>query len=137
MSFVIRQPEKSGKKATVGAELKLCPCGRTFTPYRPYQVYCTSACKDKYGAAGGRYQKKPTMTVTCKQCGKEFQTNDGKRRYCCQECYDLAQIARRTKATQRVCPICGKTFESSHWSKTYCSGRCRFEARRREQDARG
>jgi len=111
------------------AELKLCACGRMFVPYRPFQRYCSDAHRIKYGRGKeSYYKKKPIALVKCKECGKEFETNDSKRHYCSTECYEAFQLKRRVPTEERVCFVCGKTFVTTHWSKRYCSTKCRKEA---------
>lgn len=126
-------PERSVKTET--GVLNLCPCGRTFVPYRVYQKYCSNACRKKYGATTYAYEKKPEQVIVCAFCGTEFKTNDGKKRYCNNQCYLLAQEARHTVPTERVCDVCKKKFISSHWSKKYCSTACRTEARKERENA--
>lgn len=111
-------------------KLSLCPCGRTFTPYRSFQRYCCDAHRVKFstGKASG-YTKKATETRACKNCGKDFETNDDKRHYCGHECYVIHQEKRRKPKETRACLICGRDFETAHWLKRYCSEGCRDAAR--------
>ena len=108
---------------------RLCACGRMFTPYRSFQRYCCDEHRIKYGKGkASTYVKKPYTTVKCKECGKEFRTNDSKRHYCDSKCYAAFQLKRRKEQELRVCLVCGNEFYSSHWSKRYCSEVCRMEA---------
>ena len=110
---------------------RLCACGRMFTPYRSFQRYCCDEHRIKYGKGKQTsYVKKPYTIVKCKECGKEFRTNDSKRHYCDSTCYEAYQSKRRAPVEERMCMICGQTFYSSHWSKRYCSEVCRMEARK-------
>jgi len=114
---------------------KLCPCGKMFTPYRPYQRYCCDAHRVKYGKSGkSSYHRRPVVERQCKNpgCRKLFKTNDSKRHYCSDACYAAVQAARRARLEERTCmnPACGKTFMTTHWSKRYCCKACREAARR-------
>jgi len=110
---------------------RLCACGRMFTPYRPFQRYCSDKCRVKFTKARpSAYIRKSFETRKCKECGKEFRTNDAKRHYCSAACYEEFQRKRRATPEKRVCMVCGKEFVSTHWSKRYCSSECRMEARK-------
>lgn len=140
MNLIIR-PEDQRSEDEVAADReiinaagqlrRLCACGRMFTPYRSFQRYCCEAHRIKYGKGKtSSYIKKAIVTKRCKECGKEFQTNDGKRHYCSDECYAEYQRKRRATPEVRRCLVCDKEFVSTHWSKRYCSAECRMEARK-------
>ena len=61
-------------------------CGAIFHKYRPYQLYCSDKCRNKRYATKYSYKKKEAKTKTCKECNKEFTTNDSKRKYCSDNC---------------------------------------------------
>lgn len=139
MNLIIRPQEEMDQIAEAadersiftraGIEHKLCACGKMFTPYRPYQRFCCDAHRVKY-STGKRatYVKRPNVALKCKECGKEFITNDSKRHYCSKECYELFQSKRHAPLEERVCLVCGQSFVTSHWSKRYCSETCRKES---------
>ncbi len=109
---------------------RLCPCGRMFVPYRSFQRYCCDAHRIKYSKGKpSTYIKKKEVIKKCKECGKEFSTNDSKRHYCSHECYILFQTKRRAEPEKRICLVCGKEFITTHWSKRYCSAECRKKAK--------
>jgi CDP-glycerol glycerophosphotransferase (TagB/SpsB family) len=118
------------QEATQYQARKLCACGKMFTPYRSFQRYCCDAHRVKY-TKGKRtsYTKKAVEVKKCKQCGKDFSTNDGKRHYCSNECYLRYQLELRVEKERRVCFVCGQPFMSAHFSKRYCSEGCRKTAR--------
>lgn len=140
MDFLIRDPDKADKTAPASpGKLKACPCGRRFTPYRSYQLYCSDKCQEKYGSGkSGRYAQKPFVVVECQnpECTEKFRTNDGKRRYCRHSCYLRAQELRRVEAHKQECKTCGKVFITTHAAKEYCSTDCRKIARRKRDEAR-
>lgn len=109
---------------------RLCACGRMFTPYRSFQRYCCDSHRIKYSKGKpSAYVKKAFETRKCKECGKEFKTNDSKRHYCTPACYEEFQRKRRAEPETRVCMVCGEEFVTTHWSKRYCSTECRMNAR--------
>lgn len=117
---------ESADEQIIEATMKLCACGRMFTPYRSYQRYCSDKCRIKYTSArASTYVKKPVKRQACKNCGEVFETNDAKRHYCSDACYHQFQLKRRSPKEQRTCFTCGKTFETTHWAKRYCSEECR------------
>jgi hypothetical protein len=126
------ETEKTRSIDDLMKERRLCPCGRMFTPYRPYQHYCCDAHRVKYTKGRPKksyYTKKPIETRYCKECKKPFETNDSKRQYCSKECYELHEEKRLKHAEERVCFVCGKSFTTTHWLKRYCSEECRLKAR--------
>jgi hypothetical protein len=136
MIFII--PEREGppieeKPRSINellASTRLCPCGRVFTPYRSFQRYCCDSHRVKYSKGKpSNYRKKPVVEKQCKQCGKTFKTNDGKRNYCSKKCYEAHEVDRHIEKEERVCLVCGVTFVTSHWLKRYCSKECRMKAR--------
>ncbi len=110
--------------------MRLCVCGRVFTPYRSFQRYCSDACRVKANKARpSKYKRRPTVKIRCQECGQEFETNDGKRRYCSRACYVAFQLKRHVPSETRVCMRCGKRFTTTHWLKRYCSESCRLEVK--------
>lgn len=119
--YIEEKPDPSNRR--------LCACGRMFTPYRSFQRFCCDSHRIKYTQGKpSAYVKKREETKKCKECGKEYSTNDSKRHYCSPECYAEFQRKRRAEPEERVCMMCGKTFVTTHWSKRYCSSECRMEA---------
>jgi len=112
------------------SSMRLCPCGRMFQPYRDFQKFCCDAHRVKYSSGKpSAYVKRPAETRPCKNCGKEFTTNDSKKHYCSHDCYEAYQLKRRADVEVRTCLQCGNKFETTHWSKRYCSTECRMKAR--------
>ena len=138
MDFLIREPQPDTLAEVDEPEpvidytsRKLCPCGRMFTPYRPYQRYHNDACRIKFESKRpSRYIKKVYVTKQCPVCGTEFKSNDDKKVYCSHECYLKHEEQRHVAVEERVCVICGQAFITTHWSKRYCSDTCRRAARR-------
>ena len=76
----------------------------------------------------------------CKECGKSFEPNDPKQKYCSKECaqeasrrvkreaYWLKKAAAAGHIEPKVCPVCGKNFYPKSRQSRYCSRACRNEA---------
>lgn len=77
---------------------------------------------------------------TCPHCGKVFQTNSKRKKFCCPRCadnyYSVIQwkkkkamnphrkVGRQPKS--RICPVCGKEFYNR--DRKYCSDECLDDA---------
>jgi hypothetical protein len=61
------------------------------------------------------------FTKTCLQCGKTFQTNSRRAKFCSRECFHAS------KRIEKTCEQCGKTFvvTPSHAYQKFCSRTCR------------
>jgi len=100
--------------------MKRCLCGEMFEPYRPYQRFCNDDCRNLFWKTHSHYKKKEVITRMCKECGTPFETNDRKRKYCKDKCYELHESKRRKPQQKRICFYCGEEFLTSHWLKHYC-----------------
>lgn len=69
-------------------------------------------------------------TKVCPICGKEFETNDNKQKYCSKECrHENNKVASREhyrikNIKNKKCPICGIKFETVYSKKIFCSRDC-------------
>lgn len=112
-------------------------CGKQFMKYRPFHAVCSDRCRrikterNHYG-----YEIKEDVDKKCKNCGKEFTSNNKKKVYCCDQCaVEYNKEHRIKKDIQiRVCPVCHSEFETTHHSKAYCSDDCYKEAKRRRDN---
>lgn len=128
--------DDSGEDVT--DRFRLCRCGRVFEPYRSFQRFCSDQCRVKYSKGKKTtYVKRPVERRECKECGREYETNDGKRKYCSRTCYDAYQLKRHKAPEKRHCLVCGTEFETTHWVKRYCSESCRKTARETFMSGRG
>jgi endogenous inhibitor of DNA gyrase (YacG/DUF329 family) len=68
------------------------------------------------------------MLMKCDFCGKEFESSNERRKYCCENCTNQAGIKNRKerKAQGRIrkCP-CGKTFIPARNDAKFCSNKCK------------
>jgi len=113
-------------------------CHSRFTRVRGNQKFCCNECRTRFYDSGNNldnkperyhryYQIKPTGLKACRECGKEFLTNNKKKAYCGAEC----QIKHRKKAyikksnITHACITCNKHFETHYPFKKYCSDTCR------------
>ena len=113
-------------------------CGKQFVPYRSFHKRCCDRCRTIATEKKQYYVKKKEVTKKCLHCGKEFVTNDSKRRYCLTgTCYEDHQVTyhRKKKPVERVCPQCGVTFETTHPTKVYCLTPC-YKLAKKERERR-
>lgn len=83
-------------------------------------------------------------TVTCKQCGKDFDTNHSKKIYCSYECQREAlkvmnrrRVSEFQKKYRNTCRWCKVEFRGGRGQR-YCSPDCKAAAsEKRENDKRG
>ena len=59
----------------------------------------------------------------CEQCGKEFETNRLKQKYCGFDCRIESRRTGRTEHT-KICPYCGNEFTTIVKAQKYCSAAC-------------
>ena len=68
--------------------------------------------------------------LTCKCCGKEFESRTSATMYCSKSC--RAKYYRQEAAKERsrdiVCANCGKEFTTTRMDVKYCCEECRYEA---------
>lgn len=72
--------------------------------------------------------ERPVYIVTCKHCGKVFETNYSIRTYCSHDCAVKANNKRISEKPKPIvnCIICGKPFEKNTRSNT-CSPECSYK----------
>lgn len=76
------------------------------------------------------------MIRKCKYCGKKFDTADGRRTYCSEECQRAAKKEylkqyRKLTASKapkpkyiKICAVCGAEFSTERSTQVYCSKQC-------------
>lgn len=113
-------------------------CGKRFTPYRTFQVYCSDKCRNEVLGRTRQYKRTNVVTKKCQHCGKEFETNMKHKLYCCNDCYiaERANYYEPVKSRKVKCEICGEEFETTHGAKKYCSHDCYLEAAMRRSNER-
>ena len=76
--------------------------------------------------------------LTCKCCGKEFESRSSATMYCSRSC--AAKYYRQEAAKERsrdiVCETCGKKFTTTRLDVKYCCEECRYEGNRQRQRER-
>ena len=76
--------------------------------------------------------------LTCKCCGKEFESRSSAAMYCGAKC--RAKYYRQEAAKERsrdiVCETCGKEFTTTRLDVKYCCEECRYEGNRQRQRER-
>ncbi len=103
---------------------KTCPhCGKTFQAASNTAKFCSQECAaNEYWKT--RQGKLINVSLTCKQCGKEYPALEGGHgQFCTEKCRRRYQYEQSRE--QRICIVCGKTFETYKYSKqTVCSHQC-------------
>ena len=76
--------------------------------------------------------------LTCKCCGKEFESRSSSAMYCSPNCRSkfYRQEAAKERSREVVCENCGKVFTTTRNSVKYCSDDCRYAAQIKRQGAR-
>lgn len=101
-------------------------CGAHFKKFRPNHKYCCYECLRVHYRHTRPYIPRETKLKKCKLCGKEFLSNDSKRLYCSEKCYDdnRGNFYTRVEPRKVACEHCGTEFETRHGTKKYCSTLC-------------
>jgi predicted RNA-binding Zn-ribbon protein involved in translation (DUF1610 family) len=73
------------------------------------------------------------IVLTCKCCGKEFESRSSATMYCSPNCRAkfYRQKAAKERSREITCEHCGKTFTTTRADVKYCSEECRCENNRK------
>ncbi|MBQ3041337.1 MAG: DUF4368 domain-containing protein, partial [Clostridia bacterium] len=86
----------------------------------------------------GEHAVGQSFKLTCKCCGKEFESRSSATMYCSKSC--RAKYYRQEAAKERsrdiVCETCGKEFTTTRLDVKYCCEECRYEGNRQRQRER-
>lgn len=76
--------------------------------------------------------------LTCKCCGKTFESRSSAAMYCSPNCRArfYRQEAAKERSREVVCGNCGKTFTTARADVKYCCEECRYAAQIKRQDER-
>lgn len=76
--------------------------------------------------------------LTCKNCGKEFESPQAGAQFCCGHCVTQYTYEHKTRPERQAemaerekhpCPVCGNPVDRTHYArKTYCSEQCQQKA---------
>lgn len=140
-----RMRERIARKRAEGAEVarmedRTCEaCGGTYrVEARRPQRYCSQKCnasqqdmlgKSILGGQALREASRVTRTLTCKTCGRDFQTT-GWPLFCSPLCSYLDRHNPSCEVVRSTCRTCGRTI-LWHSARTYCSAKCRHNRPRR------
>lgn len=130
---------EESKKRRLSEKFGVCKnCGANFEKYRPNNKYCSYEClKEDYKHARP-YIPRETTLKSCRHCEKQFLSNDSKRFYCCDECYEAHKETYYTRVDDKsvVCAVCKKKFVTKHGTKKYCSKHCYLSAHTKRMEHR-
>lgn len=135
---------------------KQCPvCGNLFSPYRPRQKYCSTACRRYANRHGGRAYdgtpiisdpSKPALrTFCCLKCHKEVrvtENEDLRTKFCSQRCENLYWKHSGRGKTRNIrrkfkCKNCGNVVvitEALDRRTVFCSHACYYQWFRKTRD---
>ena len=86
----------------------------------------------------GKHAVGQPFKLTCKCCGKEFESRSSAAMYCSPNC--RAKFYRQEAAEKRsreiACENCGKTFTTTRNDVKYCCDQCRYEGQLKGQRIR-
>ena len=73
--------------------------------------------------------------LTCKCCGKAFESKDPHAMYCNQNCRGkfYRKEAAESRKRECVCPVCGKSFVTIQYNAIYCCKECSYQGQRERQ----
>lgn len=112
----IIRPKRAAEKQP--HEPKLCPiCGKSFTPRRVHQLYCSSACRKKnYQLRQKAAKQSLCQPKICPACGVEFTPTNNRQKYCSPLCRRQAAEAARLRIRIEAVPV--KTYHIEQLSPT-------------------
>lgn len=96
-------------------EKRICPeCGREFETYKSSpQKYCSRTCNGK-----ASIEKREKHPVTCRQCGKSFESIMPNAQFCSEACN--RKYNRQHVREERICVVCGAKFSVAKVDKQKC-----------------
>lgn len=72
------------------------------------------------------------MIKECLNCGKEIETIQNNRKYCCIEC--KFEYKEKNPKYEKECMLCGKKFKTNDKRQKYCGKECAIEAQRTQKN---
>lgn len=86
----------------------------------------------------GKHAVGQPFKLTCKCCGKEFESRSSAAMFCNQNCRAkfYRQEAAESRKREAVCENCGKTFTTTRNNVKYCCDECRYEGNLKRQRTR-
>jgi hypothetical protein len=147
--IVVHAPEKVDGDRVQEVEIFLKYIGKFDLPspeLTPEEIKRQEFLKKERARSRERYQKLKSgervvgvpITLTCKCCGKPFESRNSGKMYCSPNCrakfYRLEAAEKRSR--ECVCKTCGKSFVTTRNDVKYCSDACRAKANRQMQKDR-
>ena len=86
----------------------------------------------------GKHTVGQPFKLTCKCCGKDFESRSSAAMFCNQNCRAkfYRQEAAESRKREAVCENCGKTFTTTRNNVKYCCDECRYEGNLKRQQTR-
>ena len=88
-SFCSRHPLQNEAASETGALCRNCGIPLEHTPHKRKKLFCSDACRMAWwNAHPERVQRKAYYTLTCRCCGKQFESyGNAHRQFCSRACY--------------------------------------------------
>lgn len=99
IAAILGLPENSVKsfcrRNPLDKEQRFCVCcGKAIenVPHKREKKFCSDKCRFEWWNSHPELVNRKTMyDYTCKQCGKQFQSYNTKRKYCSRTCFAIAR----------------------------------------------
>lgn len=62
--------------------------------------------------------------LNCEYCGREFETESRRKKYCTMACRIKANNEKKTKTEEKKCKHCGRSFVPDKYHREYCGALC-------------
>lgn len=147
--IIVHAPEKIDGDRVQEVEIYLKFIGRFELPVpelTPEEIKRQEQFKRHRIKSRERYQKIKAgehavgqpFKLTCKCCGKEFESKRSNTLFCGFNCRAkfYRQEAAETRKRECVCENCGKTFTTTRNNAKYCCDECRTQTNRKMQKER-
>lgn len=111
-------------------------CGKSFTPTRLVQKFCSQICAARTSARRMSSNKKKGIDGNCENCGKKIyipRRSIGKKKFCSAKCRDQKSYffelnKKKRNGENKKCEVCGASFYvpgARIKTAKYCSNLCR------------
>ena len=142
--IIVHAPEKVDGDRVQEVEIYLNFIGRFELPppeLTPEEIKRQEHLKKERARSRMRYQQLKSgertvgvpIKVTCKCCGKTFESKSTAKIFCSTNCRSKYYIREKAEERRRdvICPTCGNTFSTTRADAKYCCDACREEANRK------
>jgi DNA invertase Pin-like site-specific DNA recombinase/predicted RNA-binding Zn-ribbon protein involved in translation (DUF1610 family) len=147
--IVVHAPEKVDGDRVQEVEIYLKFIGQVELPapeLSEEEIKRQEYLKKERARSRERYQKLKSgertvgvpIVLTCKCCGKEFESRSSATMYCSPNCRAkfYRQKAAKERSREITCENCGKTFTTTRSDVKFCCGDCYYEGQKKRKRTR-